>query len=439
MKAAATMIDITPPIGISLCGNIREDNIARGVHDPLYCNALLLETGGVRTLLLVLDWLGVEDEDATLLRSLTAQAAGTLSERVIVSATHTHSGPRILALSGPGGRSPGEEAYLRQATERIVSRVRELPESMEPVSLWRAQSQVNTLSFNRRLRLADGSVRMNWMPVDPDDVVGTTGPIDPALTVVGIRRAGGDWLALIANFALHAAVLVGQDWLWSADYVYYLRKTLREALPGNPVIHFTNGAEGDVNHLNYRDPRQMEGFPEAERIGTELGFSALGALSGAVAMQGRLTCVTDTVILKRRTIPEGLLRWARRKWERCGGKIPSLHHGIPDECYARDILHMARFAGREHAVPMTAMLLGDVAAVTLPGEIFCQIGLNIKKASPIPNTFLMGLSQGYCGYIPDAKAFLEGGYEPRTRGGSRFAEDSCDRIEAAANALLMRL
>jgi len=64
------------------------------------------------------------------------------------------------------------------------------------------------------------------------------------------------------------------------------------------------------------------------------------------------------------------------------------------------------------------------------------VGLNIKARSPFKNTFMLGLSQGYCGYVPDRKAFLEGGYEVRTGRGSRLAEDSCEKIESVAVNLL---
>ncbi len=284
MKASAATIDITPPPGLEFAGNIREDNIARGTHDPLLCNAVLMESGGVRVLLLAMDWLGFEKEDADWLRDRVGQVAGVDAGHVVVSATHTHSGPRVVARFGLRDRAPGEDAYLRSACQKIVERAAGLPAALEPASLWRGMLPVDGLSFNRRLRLADGSLRMNWMPVEPDEVIGTTGPVDPALTVMGLRSGGGEWLALLVNFTLHPAILVGAEWLWSADYVHYLRRTLREGLPGRPVVHFTNGAEGDVNHLNYRDPMQLDGFPEAERIGTALGRAALTALEGGEPM-----------------------------------------------------------------------------------------------------------------------------------------------------------
>lgn len=439
MRASAVTIDITPPPGLEFVGNIREDNVARGTHDPLLCNAVLMESRGVRVLLLAMDWLGCEKENADRLRGQAGQAVGVDAGHVVVSATHTHSGPRVVTRLGLKDRTPGEDAYLRGTCERIVEQVSGLPSALEPAGLWRGTIPAGGLSFNRRLRLADGSLRMNWMPVEPDEVIGTTGPVDPALTVTGLRSGGGEWLALLVNFTLHPAILVGAQWLWSADYVHYLRQTLREGLPGRPVIHFTNGAEGDVNHLNYRDPRQLDGFPEAERIGAALGRAALAALEGAAPVPDALGCASGSVTLTRRTIPEALERWARLKWDRCGGKIPSLHHGIPDEYYAREILLMASQPGGGESIPMTALRIGDMAAVTLPGEVFCRIGLNIKQASPFGHTVVMGLSQDFCGYIPDRKAFCEGGYEPRTDSASRYAEDSCDRIEAAAGELLGRL
>ena len=269
----------------------------------------------------------------------------------------------------------------------------------------------------------------------PTDVVCGTGDPDKQMTVIGMKRTDGTWQTLMVNFTLHAAICVGRDWLWSADWVNYLREKIWKELPEKPVVHFTNGAEGDVNHLDYKN-YNLDAFPEAERYGTALAEFALDILGKAEKMSDRLSIAAGAVALYRREISKEWSDWAKAKWKACGGKIPQLLHGIPSEYYAHAIINMEKFAGQKEIFPVMAVLIGDIAAATLPGEIFSQIGKNIKAASPYEKTFVFGLSQGYCGYIPDRKAFLEGGYEARTGRGSRYEEDSCDKIEAVAGNLL---
>ena len=119
------MIDITPPTGISICGNVRDDDIARGIHDPLLCNAVLLQKEDTSVLFLVLDWVGIDEEEATVLRKRAAEAIGISDKNVIASATHTHSGPKIITRSGFDYRNDKEEAYLQKAIADIVEGVKD--------------------------------------------------------------------------------------------------------------------------------------------------------------------------------------------------------------------------------------------------------------------------------------------------------------------------
>ncbi|HBN85973.1 MAG TPA: hypothetical protein DDZ89_19270, partial [Clostridiales bacterium] len=70
-------------------------------------------------------------------------------------------------------------------------------------------------------------------------------------------------LAFMVNFTLHPAILVGKDWLYSRDYIHYLTIKLQEAYGSETVVWFSNGAEGNINHLNYKDHHQKRGFEEA--------------------------------------------------------------------------------------------------------------------------------------------------------------------------------
>ena len=436
MRSASTMIDITPPVGMAICGNIRNDNISRGVHDPLFCNAVLCEHEQTKVLFLVMDWAGIEAKDASSIRERMGRALDIPAVNVIVSATHTHSGPYTIEMINDDEKEADKvREYLLDSIGKIENAVNKLPESLEQVSLWSASCEVEGLSFCRRLKMADGKVVMNWNEVDPTDVVCATGEPDKEMTVIGFKRTDGTWQTIMINFALHPAICVGRDWLWSADWVHYLRESLRTTYAEKPVVYFVNGAQGDVNHLNY-EKFNLDAFPEAQRYGCSLAEHVDNILGSARQMKDGLQIVSGAVALYKRRIPKEWIVWAKAKWRHCNGVIPELLHGIPSEYYAKEIIAMEPQQGDKHIFPMTAVKLGEVAFVTLPGEIFSSVALEIKKSSPHRKTAVMGLSLGNCGYIPDAKAFLEGGYETRIGAGSQFETDSCDRIKSVAGNLL---
>ena len=79
---------------------------------------------------------------------------------------------------------------------------------------------------------------------------------------------------------------------------------------------------------------------------------------------------------------------------------------------------------------------GDVAWVGLPGEVFTELGMAIKRASPFRLTIVGGLANGNLGYIPDRKAYAEGAYEPIS---ARCAAGSGERLVEAATRELIRI
>jgi hypothetical protein len=75
----------------------------------------------------------------------------------------------------------------------------------------------------------------------------------------------------------------------------------------------------------------------------------------------------------------------------------------------------------------------EVAWVALPGEIFVELGLALKKRSPFPQTFLVELANENLGYVPDRRSYAEGNYEPES---ARCAPGSGEKLIDAAARLL---
>lgn len=422
MKVAAKMINITPPVGLSIGGNVRADDKSRGVHDDLFCNAVYFESKGREYLFLSFDLLCLMADQCDDIKKRISESTGIAPEHMMVNATHTHSGPDTSEIF-KDKRHDDAVAYLDGAFSLIAANMKDIRQEACDCDVFCSVTDVFDLSFNRRLVMQDGSIVMNWNPVDPSDVKGTTGPIDPALTVIQcVKKSTSEVLAFMVNFTLHPAILVGKDWLYSRDYINYLTESIQETFGKDTVVWFSNGAEGNINHLNYKDPNQGRGFEEAQRIGEELGEIVKESLNQKRLLPDNIKSVSSTVQLPYRKLSKETVEEARKLWEACGGIYPSLLDGVPDEVYAREILTLAQMNQDALEAKIQGAMLGDVLFVNFPGEVFVEFALEVKEKAKAAHTVVVGLADGYVGYIPNQAAFTQGGYEIKTAQSSKLSE-----------------
>jgi neutral ceramidase len=113
-RASASCIDVTPPPGFPLGGYILRSGVSEGILDPITARLLLLTAGGDTLLLISLDWVYIGGRWAREVKEAVEKETGIDRTRIIITATHTHSGPGIFG-SFPGfwGRSSARQAGLR--------------------------------------------------------------------------------------------------------------------------------------------------------------------------------------------------------------------------------------------------------------------------------------------------------------------------------------
>ena len=92
--------------------------------------------------------------------------------------------------------------------------------------------------------------------------------------------------------------------------------------------------------------------------------------------------------------------------------------GIPDELYAKKWLEMYEVQNEIDSLEVMVQLIGDLAIVGLPGEMFNEFGIYIKENSPFQNTIVMGLANDAAGYFPTKLSFSQGpeGFKPMITG-----------------------
>ncbi|MEX2462622.1 MAG: hypothetical protein WD469_15240 [Paenibacillaceae bacterium] len=438
MKAGCCKVDITPKTGTPIGGNIREDNRSRGVHDSLYANFLYLNDDGNALLFIGLDIIGIFESFGRLIKGGIHKTTGIPPESIILFATHTHSGPDVMEAF-KDEYDPLVTSFIEELTRNLIEGASVCTQNVWEASVGIGKGYEDSLSFNRRIFMRDGKLRMNWEGLDPSQVDRAAGPIDPDVFVISVMDERKTIRSILVNFTLHTAILVGKDWLISRDYVHSLTERLENRFGKDTVVLFANGAEGDINHLDVSNPRQPRGFEEAERIGNHLADrvgEVLQTLEYSDMLQ--LKSISKMISLPRRKISEAQAHHALQLLEKSSWKIPSLLDGVPDEAYAKEILalsHKEEFLQTE----LQAVQLGDHALLSLPGEFFVELGLSIKECSPYVNTLIFGMANDYVGYVPTESAFEEGGYEIKTARTSQLTPQAGEMVVRESTNLLTGL
>jgi hypothetical protein len=410
LQAGVAVADITPPVGYRMCGYFNE-RLSTGVLNPLHAKALVLRQGDTRAALVFCDLIGLSPEVSKQARAQVEREIGIPQDNILLAATHSHTGPLYFdALRdyfhgkavAKQGKDPCEQRdYSADLVAGIVKAIKEADTKVRPVQAEAGVAQQQGLSFNRRFHMKDGSVRFNPGVLNPD-IVRAAGPIDPSVGMVFFRDIGGkDVFASLANFALHLDTTGGT--LYGADYPYFVEQNLRERFGRDFVLLFGTGTCGDINHIDVTTKDRLK----PETIGATLAGTIAAAQSEAIA-EPNLAVKRAVVEVPIQKFTPAEIEQARKDMDKIGTSDLS----FLDQVKAYKIMDVQARGGSAIPLEVQAFRLSDeVAVVGLPGEVFVEFGLAIKKASPFPVTLVIELCQDDVAYVPTRKAFAEGSYE----------------------------
>jgi hypothetical protein len=435
LSAGTAEVKITPPSGTPMAGYYSE-RASTGVHDDLWSKAVVMESGGQRAALVACDLINLTEGVAKEAKRLIEQRTGLKPHQVMISATHAHTGPviaggssRYESATAPGGKA---DAYARWLPGRIAESVALAAAVMKPVRALVGAGAEPSLAFNRRFHMTDGTVGWNPGKKNPR-IVRPAGPIDPEVPVVYLETEDGKPLLTYVNYALHLDTVGGTE--ISADYPYTLSTILRGARGGTMTTIFSMGCSGNVNHIDVSHAKPQKGHQEAARIGTVLAGEVVKTWARSEPVTpGPIAAGLETVRLPLAAHKPEDVTWAREVATHFGEKNgpPFLHMVKAFRVIDVDARH-----GQPLEAQVQAITLGkDIAWVGLSGEIFTELGMAIKKASPFKQTIVVSLANDNLGYIPNRKAYAEGNYEPVS---ARCAEGSGELIVDAATRLLKEL
>lgn len=409
LLAGASVADLTPSGSVFLYGYPHVPRNSTGVHDPLACAALYLRRGAEHALFLANDVICVPRAIGADVRRRIHAETGVPEGAILISATHTHSGPVItnyVSNSADPILPKADPAYLKLLADRMVEAGCAAVRRAEPADVGLAVARAEGVGTNRH---------------DP------SGPADPEVPVLVARSiATGKPLGCMVVYGMHPTVLHEDSKLISADFPGFTRRYLRQgALPADCPVIYHNGASGN------QSPRHVtkgNTFAEAERLGVKLGEAIAAALP-------RLQFVPAPTLRHRqrlvplipRTFPsvaeasDGLAstrdRYQRLKAE--GAPRTAVRTAECDVFGAEETLVLARAEsdGRlatavASSSPAEVQLIeiGPWRFVGWPGEFFVEYALELKAR--LPGTFVITLANGELqGYVVTADAAARRTYE----------------------------
>ncbi|MEO8269523.1 MAG: neutral/alkaline non-lysosomal ceramidase N-terminal domain-containing protein [Aureliella sp.] len=432
LSIGTAAVDITPRLGTPMAGYYSPRG-ADGVHDPLMAKAMVLDDGTTRVALVSLDLIKTTAKFVNEARQRIASESGIPAEAVMIAATHSHTGPVIASGSDReddfGGQSPEVVEYTARLPESIALAVADAVANLQPVKVSGVTGHCEGIAFNRRFHMHDGSVGWNPGKLNPK-IVRAAGPVDEDIPSLLFTDLAGERKAALVNYSIHLDTTGGTQ--ISADMPGALTSLLADSItPDFFTLYFT-ACCGDVNHIDVSRGGRQQGSVEATRIGTILAASTLQAFEQSQPIHSmKLAYESRQVMLPSYPVTEEQIVDARTLLDkqRTGGNA-----SFREIVAAYRALDVDRNGHQPWEVEVQVITLGDQAAiVSLPGEIFVELGTTIRRGSPYPLTAVAELANGCVGYVPNRVAYPQGEYEVIS---ARVAEGSGELLVDTALDML---
>jgi neutral ceramidase len=385
MKAGASQVCITPSIGLDLGGYVERQQPSTGVHDDLYVRGLFLEEQDEKLLWLHCDLIGLSNEFVKSLKDNFRGAYGLSARQVIISATHTHSGPATIYLRSCG---KVDDAYMAQLRQHMLEAARIAMADPEPVSLYFAEGYCH-LAKDRRL----GS---NYQHVDNH------------LPILAFRKEDGNYLALLAIYAMHNVALSYENRMYSADVAGIAAEYARLSLPGKPITLLTNGASANtVPAVVSANPSILLNF--GKRLGDTIAHTT--RKSQRHSQQALCSKIEDIDLPLTLPSRQEVLDEYEQEAARYKGKTLWLR-AITD--WKDDTLAMLQSDPPLcTTIVLQVIRIGQLTLTAIGAEVFSRLGYELRAANG-PGNYVISYANGNIGYLPFGEAYQEGGYEVET-------------------------
>ncbi len=407
LRAGAAKVDVTPtqfPV-ISNCMFL--ERIAEKAHAPLHAKALVLDDGGMRLAIVVVDSCMMPRELIDRAKDIARAKTGIPAERMLVSATHTHSAPASMGCLG----SDAQPEYAELLPKKIAEAIESAAARLAPAKAGSASIDDYEHTHCRRWILRPDkmrsdpfgnlNVRANMHPgYRNPDAIAPSGPVDPGLSVLSIQTLEGKPLAVLANYSQH---YFGSPILHPDYFGIFSDKIATRIGAGEGfVAMMSQGTSGDQMWMDYGKPKSDITLEQYSEGVTTRAMEAYRKIQYRDKLN--LAMAETRLTLGRRAPDSQRLDWAKGLLSKMEGTKPRNQQ----EVYAREQVFLHDEPSRE--LKLQALRIGDLGIAAIPNEVFAITGLRIKARSPLPGTFVIELANGAEGYIPPPAQHKLGGY-----------------------------
>jgi putative membrane-bound dehydrogenase-like protein len=441
-RVGAAAVDATPAhMPVIQNGGFLEQEV-RLISDPLFARALVLEQsdGGDKIAIVVVDSCMMDREFCDGVKRMASEKTGIAHDKILISATHTHSAPSVMDYCLGSRKDPRYAEYL---PGRVVESIVQANAALQPAKAAWTRFDAGDFTKSRRWSFRSGTertdpfgnktVRANMHPghLNPD-AIGETGPVDPWFTLLSVRDLNDKPLAVLGNFSMH---YFGGHAGLSADYFGYYVRALKEKLADGNVGFvgiLSQGTSGDIYRKDYAKPEARE--PTIQEYSGMLADMSAAALENAEYRTDIPVTIAESRMTIGRRVPDSeRLEWARGIVESMGARQPKNQQ----EVYAQQAIYLHENPATE--VVLQAARVGELGITGMPNEVYALTGLKLKYRSPFELTMNISLANGASGYIPPPEQFPLGGYNTWPARTAGLVPEAETRIVEANLTLLEKI
>jgi neutral ceramidase len=410
-KAGVASARITPKGPVRMAGYGARVDPSKGIAQDLYAKALVLEdANGQRVALVTTDLVGIRGDLAEAIVARVPKAAGLGPGQVILSASHTHSGPALSLDPKPGpGVSAADAAttaaYTRTLVETVADLLDRAARALEPARL-STHTGVAHFAMNRREFTPTGII----LGVNP------RGPVDRSVPVLRVAGPDGRPRVALFSYACHNTTLTGDNYQIGGDYAGVAQAEVERAHPGVQAMYMA-GTGADAN------PYPRGTIELARRHGEALGAEVVRVMSGKMReVAGPLRVAAAPVALPLR-------QPARAELERTAAEGAGVHRATARQLLDR--LDRGEPLLKHYSAPVAVWQFGkDLTLVALSGEVVVDYLHAIEKAIGPLQLWVVAYTNDYYGYLASPRLLEEGGYETRglSSGDGWFSSETSDAL-----------
>ena len=448
LKVLYAECKVNHPLGYPLHGYYLE-RLGSDFIDDLMASAIALSDGDKTALVISVDNGGFKQSVIKRFAGSISSATGVSEDGIFISATHSHTAPSTFYPEFFEVPCENINAYIDFLAEKLaeisVLAIKDMCSAKMGYAVGYAPDRI---SYIRRYRMKDGTT-CTCPPINDPNIDSPIGELDRRVNVVRFKRFDKEDVVIL-NYGIHADTVNGDA--YCSDWVGVCRDTVSRALEGAKCVCIM-GAQGDVGSTNVHPipgdmnvteisfDNEMKSPGMARFVGRALAGVVLQVFDKVAFFDAeKISLLREELSVKMNVPAKEELPLARKYKElyESGRSDEIPYTGMELTTVVAEALRICKMENDPEysTLNISGLRIGEVGLVTIPGEPFTEIGVEIKKCCGYGMILPCAITNGYEGYFPSKSAFAEGGYEART---SPYKDDVAERIVSAAKELLSRL